>query len=513
MQRQVVQPYNSAALSNNPANLFAFTSPTATQVIVQDGAILRYATGGPWATVATMPTATKCQAAVFNNRIYFQNGVDAPRAWDGAAAYTMGQSWNETIGSYGGAYGGNVPIAKYACAHLGRMWVAYTTESGTAYPNRVRFSHANRAEDWRQEDFIDIDVGRDGDYITAIIEFRERLYIFKNHSISMITGYGTQNFQVVPIEQDIGCVGQNAVVNSDVGLFFFSWPQGVYLDTGRGPYPIYDKIWPSIRDDFIPAAYRGNIALGWINKMLWASVPWNGSSVNARTLIYNPWIWRLRYMRFLQGPWYPYSIGASAFARLDQPSGPTLWLAAGANVPYVATVENDGNSDNWGGRVTPIQSYYTTKWYDMGQEAIHKRWRQPDIVMRAGASSNLRVDVKKNYDPSTLYKSFYIGQTSATGTLVWNGATAQTWATITPESWSVETGTWAAFGQQGGTWDDGSGTLGGQWAALPSTGENIERGSFMGSARSVQMTFTGPLNTFWGVDAVTMKYIIKTVRG
>lgn len=490
VQRRVVAPWG-AALAGAPQTLFSYTTLSVQQVIAQVGTTLYKSTGSTWSSIGTVGTA-KVRFAVFNGYLYGVQGNGAAFRFDGTTFTSLGTAWNETIGGEGGT-DGNMPYADTICSHLGRVWIAGTYESGTHYPNRIRWSHANAPEDWRQEDFIDIDVGRDGDYITAIVEFRERLYIFKNDSISELTGYGPQNFQVVPITQDIGCVSQEAVTNTDVGLFFFSWPQGVYLDKGQGPYPIFDKIWPSIRDGLIPAAYKTQIALGYVNRMLWAAVPWNGSTVNTRVLVYNPWIFKHRWLRFLEGPWYPYNLPISCFTRFNQTSGAgtTLFLAGNSQAGYVGQLDQAGNTDNWGAGSVNLNSYYTTNWIDLGQEAVVKRWRHPDIMLRAGANANVRVDVKRNYDPSKLYKTYFVGQSPTSSSLVWDDGT----------------------GTVGGKWDDGTGTVGGKWSDLPTTGENIVRGSSMGSAKAIQLTFTGPSGLYWGCDAITYKYILKRVRG
>lgn len=492
VQRQVVQPYG-AALAATPINLWSYQTPSVSQVVAATASDLYYSTGGAWSLISaiSLPAGVKPRAAVFNDNLYVMcGGAHAPIRWTGSAATNLTQNWNETIGGEGAA-DGNMPQARYICSHMGRVFVAYTTESGVDYPNRIRWSHAGFSEDWRQEDYIDIDVGRDGDVITGIAEFKDRLYIFKNDSISALVGYGTQNFQVVTIAQDIGSVSQEAICVTEVGMFFWSWPQGVYLDRGNGPYPIFDKLYPLISNNWVPSANRSQIAMGWINKNLWVSVPYNGSSVNARTYVYNPWIWKNRYLRFLQGPWYPYSIPAAAFATVEQPSGPTLYLAAHATQPYIGELEQNGSTDNWGGGAVNIASYFKTNWMDIGQEAVIKRWRHPDIVMRAEGGGQILVEVRHDYDPSVVYKTFQVQPPIIPLGIKWDDGT----------------------GTVGGKWDDGSGTVGGTWSPDPITAETIVRGASMGSARAVQLAFYAPAGQSWGVDAVTYKFIPKRIRG
>lgn len=499
VQRQVVVPYGAGGLGAGVTvqNLWSFSTPSLNQVVaayLSGGSNhLAWTTGGAWTTLASTYGAVKPRAAVFNNYLYIVFGGEAPPVrWDGTNATNLGQAWNETIGTEG-TNDGNMPEARLICSHAGKMFLAYTTEGGNDYPCRLRWSHDGKPEDWRSEDYIDIDVGRDGDVITAMAEFRDKLYIFKNTSISILSGYGTTNFAVTTISQDIGAVSQEAVCNTDVGLFNFSWPQGVYLDRGTGPYPIFDKIFPLIRDGWIPSAYRNQICMGWVNQNLWCSIPYgSGATTNTRTIVYNPWIYKNRYLRFLQGPWYPYGFGVSAFTRVMQQQGPTMWLAAKANDQWIGQLEQDGSVDDWGGGDTDINSYFRTRWVDLGSPSVIKRWRHPDIAIRNPSQQTINVEVRKDYDPSTVYKTFQL----------------QALAPDTGMEWDDGSGT-----SGGGKWDDGSGTLGGKWSDLPVNAEAIVRGGSMGSARAVQLSFYAPTGQFWGIDAVSFKYIPKRVRG
>jgi hypothetical protein len=424
VQRKVVVPWGTSTPSVGMQNMWTYGSPGTSQQVVGQGTDgkLYWSTGTTWTNISSTVHSGLCTAAEMNGDLYICDGVGAPIRWTGSAGTALGQSWNETIGGEG-ANDGNMPIAKLITNHMGMMFLASTTESGTAFTNRIRWSHPGFPEDWRQEDFIDIDVGRDNDFITAIIEYRERLYIFKNSSTYELTGYSPATFQVVPLVQDIGCVGPLALCLSDVGLFTFSWPQGVFLDKGTGPYPIFDKIRPMIRDGFIPEAYASKIALAYVNNQnVWCAVPWQAATVNTRVLVYDPWIWKQRYMRFLQGPWYPYSMPISCFTTLVSTSAGYQYLAAHSSAARVGQLEQIGVQDNWGGGTTSaFQGYYRTDWFDLGQEAVFKRWRHPEFVVRTGTSSPIQVDVYRDYDPTNLSSTYFIQPATAQGgnTLVW----------------------------------------------------------------------------------------------
>lgn len=131
VQRQVVQPY-AAALANNVTNFWAYTTPTISQVVAHEGTELQYSTGGSWTNIAAFSPTTKPRALTFNNTLYVVGGAVAPVAWNGTTARTMGATFNETIGGEGAA-DGNMPQARLICSHMGRVFLGYTTESGTDF--------------------------------------------------------------------------------------------------------------------------------------------------------------------------------------------------------------------------------------------------------------------------------------------------------------------------------------------------------------------------------------------
>jgi hypothetical protein len=625
IQRPTVQSWGGTGLLGVVTTLTALQTPVFQQVIAQVGNRLQWSSGGNWTTFGPVlgSSTANVRSTVFNNLLYLQNGVNQPLRWDGALCTVMGSNWNNNIGGEGGpqhapsptGYDGNMPVASLITAHMGRVMIANTVEGAVQFPNRIRWSHPGLPEDWRAQDFIDIDTGHDGDSITAIVSYHGRLLIYKNRSCYELVGYGPENWQVVPMSQDIGAVSQEAVCISDVGLFTFSWPQGVYLDKGTGPYPIFDKVWPLVRDSRIPAQFQGKIQMEWINRLLYCAVPMDGSSVNNRVLVYNPWIWKHRYMRFLEGPWYPYSIPAGALLEVQQPELNIIHIASHSSLPALGQLEQDGAQDQWSGQpATNIPAYYSTRWYDVGSPSVIKRWRHPDVVMRGGMTAPLQVSIKRDYDDAAIYKTFWIAGTPAPEpALTWTqtltppvitvvtpigttGATPYSYI-VTAVSATGETtgaavgtskgnpvlsgtnynqvtwlptlgatayniyrqdprvlGTGSSFGPPGPPpfylvtqvastvttfsdigaqtatqnpptqntafglglntfWDDGTGTLGDAWSGQPQLSEVVVRGSSMGSARAVQMTFMGPSGIQWGVDAITTKYIPKRIRG
>lgn len=203
-----------SGLNNPPKNIWTYSNGGGVdQVVVQDGSLCQYTTGGAFTDCAipvattngTMHTASfrdpNAAVGAQTSALYIQrNGEQAPVRWDGTTATGLvAPAYNEP---YASPDQGNMPWAKCIAAHSGYMWVANTNEGATpaptdAYKNRVRFSHPNQPEDWRSLDYIDVEIGVEGDEITALVPFMDRLLVFKNNSVHAIYGYDPSTFQEI----------------------------------------------------------------------------------------------------------------------------------------------------------------------------------------------------------------------------------------------------------------------------------------------------------------------------
>ena len=95
-----------------------------------------------------------------------------------------------------------MPRAELNITHANKLFVANTYEDGTAYPNRVRWSHENRPEDWYQQDFIDIMAGGEG--IRGLQVIDGQLLIFKSKAVYLLMGYDADSFQLVELSTTTG---------------------------------------------------------------------------------------------------------------------------------------------------------------------------------------------------------------------------------------------------------------------------------------------------------------------
>jgi hypothetical protein len=77
--------------------------------------------------------------------------------WTGTTCTNLTASGGAYLaGRFTSPSGTHAPKAEFVATHVDRLWVANTTENGSSFPNRVRFSHPLFPESWRSLDFIDI---------------------------------------------------------------------------------------------------------------------------------------------------------------------------------------------------------------------------------------------------------------------------------------------------------------------------------------------------------------------
>jgi len=475
--RSGVGVLNTTQVGVMPRNIWDFNP--SSQVLVQIDDDAAYSTGAGFTTInpdaLTMSGTGKMRAATFNNLCYIQrNAEQVAFKWDGAAATALGTTFNDNIAA---PDNGDMVKGKCIASHRGYLWVANTVTAAGTKKNRVHWSHPNNPEDWRTLDFIDIDDGVDGDEIVALMPYKDRLLVFKQQTCHAITGYSPETFSVATVSNEVGAISQEAVSASESSVYFFSWPDGVMRYDGAKITWLFERLSPAIKSGTIPSSAQAKIVLAWMGRRLWVSVPFGvAASDNTRVFVWDPSLSKT-------GSWVAYDLKLGPM--LDwQPmaSGSTLLaLSAISGNKRVFKLQQGTLTDTFDGSATvQVPTYYYTRWFDPTQPEQRKRWRRPEFVIDADASVTLQVDVFKDYDPTVILRTFTISNTALPVSMLWD-----------TDNWDAK-----------------------PWSADASTGrQKLVRGLGIGSARTVQLKFTGPATSAaWGVNSIGFKFLPKRVR-
>ena len=217
-------------------------------------------------------------SATFNGKTYFSNGGYVYNIDTGAIQPNSAFSWtggtDDTAG-YTQAFdgtSGHFPMARYISTWQDRMFAAYINETDGS--NRIRWSSAGDPTTWAAADYIDVDTGEDGDFITAIIPDGTRLLIFKQNSVYQITGFGSETFQLRNITRTVGNRDGCQPVAGTMGVFFWYGEEGIYVLNQQSLAWAFERIHPAMTYDVgQPALTLTNApSLMWFQDKLWVSV-------------------------------------------------------------------------------------------------------------------------------------------------------------------------------------------------------------------------------------------------
>lgn len=495
-RRDPVTVINSSGITA-AKNIWSFITSNAgtKQIIVQDGNDAAYSTGANFTNINpdALATTGTMYAATANDKNYImRNAERAAFTWNGTASAVLTDAHGAYNDNLAAPAGGKMPLAKYIAFHRNYLFVANTVESGTARTSRIRFSHpfsdltgTKGAEDWRTNDWIEVSPG-DGDQITGIISWQERLYIFKNRSVWALSGYDPNSFQLDNVSRDVGAIDQKAIAIGDEGIYFFSWPNGLQLFDGKQVRDLWYNMTPLtaprgsgtlIGQQSFDANYATNTAIGYVNQRCWVAATSVGATTNDMTFVFDPRLGK-------EGGWTQYDLPLAAFTKFHPPSGTRYWYAINASdTSRVVKLHESANLVD--GLVssldTPISSYVYTRWFDLENPAVIKRWKHPIFVCDSNDDQTLPCEVFRDYDFTSAVKNFDLTITGPPSPATWGSAT------------------WGAF----------------TWASDTTTGaQTILKGASLGRGTAIALKINGPStgDQDWSVNSVTFKYIPRRVR-
>jgi len=478
--RDGVDRRNTTALSADVKGIWALHTDAGTNhLMVNYGTKVAYSATSNFTDLTGITSRTdgsRVYGMTMNNVAYGVSYDKVSFKWDGSSAADLGVTLDGSAG--------NFPQAQYVAFWNNFAWAAYTYESSTGYKYRVRWSNANDPEKWSSTDFVDIDKGEHGDYITGLCAMGDRLLIFKSNSVYAIFGFDSDSFQVVTLTDSVGSVPLSQPVSTPYGVFFWYADQGVFSYNRENFAWIFDKIAPAIEDGRI--SFASNPQLAWGNQKVYVSVDWTVAGVTTRrTFVYDPTLGPT-------GAWILTDIDAAPLYSYRPPnSTPTVYAGCVANTGIVVDVEDEQNrtSDRYvGSTEAHIASHFFTRWMTGKNPIVKKRWGRPRMVTSAEATITIPVQIFKDYDKSASTTSFNVSVLGKTSTSRWDTAK---WDDADPDS--AYLAEWDAIAQ----------SLTADVINLPT----------LGTAKSVSMKVNGPTSdNHWEVNALAFTYTPRRLR-
>jgi hypothetical protein len=186
-----------------------------------DGATLTDIVGG--ATPPTVGTTQRWDHTRFFGKQYFTNGIDTPYKYPDAT---------NTVDDLA------ISDAFSISSYIGRLFLGKTTESGTVFPDRVRWSIVGDDSDFTGTGSGYIDLDETYGDVVKLLPLGGTLVAYKDTSVFNLSATGDRDDAIIKqlISPGIGAVAQGTVLSvvARDGL-----PAHIFLGQGRGGYNVY----------------------------------------------------------------------------------------------------------------------------------------------------------------------------------------------------------------------------------------------------------------------------------
>ena len=530
-ETDVITPTEALAWAPRNAAIHVRADGTETVYVVNNGNVYAAGPDGIFTHLSAIDAEATFHGADFapwGDDMFIVGGRNEPtyrRSATGTLTAMSPDAWSEVDAPTSGT----VPQAELVEAHASYLFVAVMNEDGEPRRSRLRWSHPNKPDAFREDDFLDIEQG--GGTITGLLSFRDHLLIFKTNSMWALYGYDDDSWQLIKVSISVGCPNVVATTRSESAVFFYSASDrgGIYVYTGDAPQYISEKLRPVFEEIL---SYQ-NVFVSWAGRRLWVSAPWVkgiGSTTEVSTCFVfdsdvgdGAWtMYRSEYGAIgpvidgadvnakypLAAFWSPYSgimvtldYVEDAYDIITEP--PSL----GASPPpqpdsdYLVTSLDEEIGITGESQIGQrFDSYYRTRWLHAGWPDRKKSWRRPTFICREVARDiDLLVETYRDYDESTVHRSRTL-KLRAEGSAYWTeGGFADA---------DIGGFDWKELGKDS---PDGRGA---DWGAQRA-GSKMMRAGSMGLARSVQMRVRASPNTQlrgWGVDGIVAKFVQRRFR-
>ena len=172
-------------------------------------------------------------SVIFNDLFIVTNGTDNIMKWEGT-------TWAD-LGGATGNYKAKCMAPFYSTLVLG-----HTIESGTACPYRIRWSDTGDPENWSTGNAGFVDLMDTADFITALVQMGDRLFVFKERSIwelIFVGDTGSAMFEPRLVIDGIGTYAGKTCINLGTKILFFG-SDSIYSFDGLHIDSVSDQLFP-----------------------------------------------------------------------------------------------------------------------------------------------------------------------------------------------------------------------------------------------------------------------------
>lgn len=327
--------------------------------------------------------------------------------WAGAYNFYLGLSLttSATFGSFNStpnssqAFSGtafawfNTYIPKYIEVNQNIMFTAGFSSA----PSLVWFSNIGDPETIEPENKFEVRTN-DGDRIFATKTYQDNMIIMKEKSFHKIIGDNADNFQLVAVSNDYGCISNKTVIEYKQKLLWLD-RKGILEFTGANYAIISDPVEPIFRRMNLTAAKEKACAVHHIYRnQVWFGIPIDGATQNNITVVYD----------YLIGGWTFFDgFNPDSFAMVQaNQTKPTAWRGDYSGFVHYF------NESLYGDNGVGITCLGFTRFENEGGENQTTLWRRffLDLASVSGLTGTINMQTFSNYDQSTVQATFAMYQ-------------------------------------------------------------------------------------------------------
>jgi hypothetical protein len=305
--------------------------------------------------------------------------TDTPRSWDQTTAQVLA---------------GTPPRFSFSVSHKNYLWAAGNWE----FPSRLYYSATSDPEDWTAASSGSIDIDpNDGDMITGIVSWKDRLMVFKGPnkmSIHMISGSSESDWARTTFTTGISAAWQGAIFKFGDDVGFVSPYATVHSLKASADYGDFNQTFLShpisnyLRDNINHGRHRFIQAMADPNRgQVWIAVTPSGQVSNTRTLIMD---YRFQVMRNEPFPRWSYwdarPFASLGLVRDNNTSRPRIM--AGGYDGYVYRLDQASRTNNG----TAINMTASTPALTYGEEWLLKNLGDVGVSIQAQNNNNITLN-------------------------------------------------------------------------------------------------------------------------
>lgn len=341
----------------------------AIAIKVSGGAVLSMPStlDGTWTNVTgdALTAENHCDFVNWKNKMYFTNGADVPREWNGT-----GTTSNMAVPT-------GLTTAKFVSQFNNYLFLANVTVSSVKYPTRVYFSNINVDNTWSNSDWLSVSLN-DGQEITGLKVLSDRLVVFKTRSIYNIFFSGDSDLPFIlpnggKSNSSVGCIAPRSIQEVENGLVFLAG-DGIYFYDGNNSIKISNKITKTL-DEYNKSSFIQAVSCVYkLKNRYMLAVPSSGD--NDRVLV-----------------WDYYNNAFSIYKGMSPSAMSIFWISGTQERPYFSDYNgfdyrmDTGVNDYPLKTSTAIDAYYWTNWKSYDDLINQKGVAEATIFYQASNST------------------------------------------------------------------------------------------------------------------------------